>query len=489
MHTSDPPWVGTPGCTGPSNRPRASFCRVQASPHTMAAMSTLTTPGGTMTDDYLVGLRHELNDDPTYRLARNAVTKVGADEAALNRDIVASTDWSFSTWIDDWSVTNQKKSGRCWMFAALNLFRAGVMKRMNVKKFEFSQNYTLFWDKFERANWFLECIIETASRQLEDRYVAFLLDYPLDDGGQWNMFVNLVKRHGLVPKDMMPESQSSSNTMRMNAVCKGFLRGFARDLRVAIEGGASQDDARAIKDTQLATIWRVLCTHLGEPPTTFMWQYNDKDRNFHREGEMTPRQFAERYVDLPIEEYVCLVHDPRPEHPFGQTYTVEYLGNIVGGERVVYLNVDMDTIKRAAIDTLEDGEPVWFGCDVGKQFQRQVGLWDANLMDFDSLYGQADGLNKNDRLQYHHTAMTHAMLFTGVDVLDGSPRRWRVENSWGDEGVGRKGFQTMNDSWFDEYVFEIAAHRSRLSEDLQAALATEPTVLAPWDPMGALARH
>lgn len=455
---------------------------------TIASMDTMTTTTGTLTDEFIGGLRHDLEHEPAYRLARNAVTKVGADDAALNRDVVASADWSFSTWLDDWSVTNQRKSGRCWMFAALNLFRAGVMDRLNLKKFEFSQNYTLFWDKFERANWFLECIIDTATRPLTDRHVGFLLDYPLDDGGQWNMFVNLVKRHGLVPKDMMPESQSSSSTARMNAVCKGFLRRFARDLRTAIEGGASAEEARSMKDTQLSTIWRVLCTHLGEPPTSFMWQYHDKDRTFHREGVMTPVEFAKRYVDIPLDDFVCLVHDPRPEHPFGKTYTVEYLGNIVGGAQVVYLNVDMPTMKQAAVATLEDGEPVWFGCDVGKQFQRQVGLWDAALFEYETLYGAAEGLSKSDRLHYHHSAMTHAMLFTGVDVLDGNVQRWRVENSWGEDGVGRKGFQLMNDNWFDEYVFEIAAHRSRLPESLQQALTEAPTVLAPWDPMGALAR-
>ncbi|MDP7030109.1 MAG: C1 family peptidase [Phycisphaerales bacterium] len=451
-------------------------------------MTTTLDASGVISADHIESLRSALAGDPAYRLARNAVTKVGADEAALNREVVAGTDWTFSTWLDDWSVTNQRKSGRCWMFAALNLFRAGVMKRLNVKKFEFSQNFTLFWDKFERANWFLECIIKTAARELDDRHVAFLLDYPIDDGGQWNMFVNLVRRHGLVPKDLMPETQSSSNTARMNAVLKGFLRRFAGDLRGAMAGGASADEARQLKDAQLSTIWRVLCTHLGEPPASFLWQYNDKDREFHREGMMTPVEFAERYVDLPLADYVCLVHDPRPEHPFGQTYTVEFLGNIVGGEQVVYLNVDTDTMKRAAIETLEGGEPVWFGCDVGKQFQRQVGLWDAELFDYAGLYGLPEGMDKAARLHLHHTAMTHAMLFTGVDVLDGQARRWRVENSWGDDGVGRKGFQLMNDNWFDEYVFEIAAHRSRLPADLQAALDVPPMVLPPWDPMGALAR-
>jgi len=454
---------------------------------TILYMTTTLQTTGEVSPEHITSLRSSLRGDPSYRLARNAVTKVGADEAALDRDVVSNADWTFSTWLDDWAVTNQKKSGRCWMFAALNLFRASVMKRLNVKKFEFSQNYTLFWDKFERANWFLECIIETASRDLDDRRVAFLLDYPIDDGGQWNMFINLVNRHGLVPKDLMPETQSSSNTSRMNAVLKGFLRRFAGDLRQSIEGGASVEDAREMKDGQLATIWRVLCTHLGEPPSSFMWQYNDKDRAFHREGEMTPVQFAERYVDQSMADFVCLVHDPRPEHPFGKTYTVEYLGNIVGGKEVVYLNVDTDTMKRAAVETLESGDPVWFGCDVGKQFQRQVGIWDANLFDFDGLYGEAEGMTKTDRLHLHHTAMTHAMLFTGVDVLEGAPRRWRVENSWGEDGVGRKGFQLMNDNWFDEYVFEIAAHRDRLPSELQSALSEPPTVLPPWDPMGALA--
>ncbi len=451
-------------------------------------MTTTIDASGVISQDRIQSLRAGLSGDAAYRLARNAVTKVGADESALNREIVANADWTFSTWLDDWAVTNQKKSGRCWMFAALNLFRAGVMKRLNVKKFEFSQNFTLFWDKFERANWFLECIMETAQRDLGDRHVAFLLDYPIDDGGQWNMFVNLVQRHGLVPKDLMPETQSSSNTARMNAVLKGFLRRFAGDLRAAMAGGACVEEARCIKDAQLATIWRVLCTHLGEPPASFLWQYNDKDRVFHREGVMTPVQFAERYVDLPLADYVCLVHDPRPEHPFGKTYTVEYLGNIVGGDQVVYLNVDTDTMKRAAIETIEGGEPVWFGCDVGKQFQRQVGLWDADLFDYAGLYGEPEGMDKAARLHLHHTAMTHAMMFTGVDVLEGRSRRWRVENSWGDEGVGRKGYQLMNDNWFDEYVFEIAAHRSRLPAELQAALDEPPMVLPPWDPMGALAR-
>ena len=437
--------------------------------------------------DRISALRTEFDSNPRWSLNQNAITQVGVDDVALNRGVVSSTDYTFSTLLDDWKVTNQKQSGRCWMFAALNLFRASAMKAMNLKQFEFSQNYTLFWDKFERANWFLESIIETGDRDIDDRTVAFLLDRPLDDGGQWNMFVNLVRKHGLVPKAMMPEAQSSSATMRMNSILVWYLRCFAKDLRDAMGGGASAEAARELKDKQLAVIWRVLCMHLGTPPKEFMWQWNDKDRKFHRDGLMTPQAFAQKYVSIDLDDFVCLVHDPRPSSPIGRTFTVEYLGNVVGGEPVKYLNIDVEDMKTIAANVLQDGEPVWFGCDVGKMFRRDIGIWDSGLYDYEALYDAPLTLEKADRLLYHQSLMTHAMLFTGVDVHSDGIRKWRVENSWGEDRVGRKGFQVMNDNWFGQYVLEIAAHRNRLPENLQAAAAEDPIGLAPWDPMGSLA--
>jgi bleomycin hydrolase len=202
---------------------------------------------------------------------------------------------------------------------------------------------------------------------------------------------------------------------------------------------------------------------------------------------VTPQQFAAQFVDLPLDDYVCLVHDPRSGSPYGRTYTVQYLGNVVGGQRVIYLNVGMELMKRIAQRTLEAGEPVWFGCDVGKQMRRDIGLMDKDLYDLEALYDVSFEMDKAARLEYGETQMTHAMLFTGVDAVDGTARRWRVENSWGAD-PGQKGFFTMNDSWFDEYMFEIAARKSYLPDDLQAALALEPIILPPWDPMGALAR-
>jgi bleomycin hydrolase len=430
-------------------------------------------------------LRKDFSATSAYRLAQNAVTRVTVDDVALNREIVNSTDHSLSTLLDDWKVTNQERSGRCWLFAGLNLLRVGAMKKMGLKEFEFSQNYAMFWDKIERANYFLEAIVETADRDIDDRTVAFLLEAVAGDGGQWNMFVAIVRKHGLVPKAFMPETQSSANTGRMNSVLRYLLRQGAKSVREAAARGA--DAARAEKAEILRVIYRVLCIHLGTPPEQFDWQWTDKDRQFHRDGMLTPQEFAARYVELPIDDFVCLVHDPRESSPVGRTFTVEYLGNVLGAPPVSYLNVDVSLMKDVAAETLQQGEPVWFGCDVGKMMSNEYAVWDANLYDLSSVYDTAFTLDKAERLVYHETEMTHAMLFTGVDVVDGVIRKWRVENSWGAD-KGRDGFYTMNDSWFDQYVFEIAARRGALPAALQQALDTEPVVLPAWDPMGALAR-
>jgi bleomycin hydrolase len=430
-------------------------------------------------------LRKDFSANPAYRLAQNAVTRVTVDDVAINREIVNGIDHSQSTTLDDWKVTNQERSGRCWLFAGLNLLRVGVMRKTGLKDFEFSQNYAMFWDKLERANYFLEAIVETADRDLDDRTVAYLLESVAGDGGQWNMFAAVVAKHGLVPKGYMPETQSSSNTARMNAILRYQLHQGARAVRAGMAEGL--ETARAAKAEILQVVYRILCIHLGTPPEHFDWQWTDKDKTFHRDGVLTPREFAAKYVDLPISEYVCLVNDPRPSSPVGATFTVEYLGNVIGGPPVSYLNVDIQVIKDVAAATIVSGEPVWFGCDVGKMMSSDYAFWDADLYDLPSVYDTAFDLDKAARLAYHESAMTHAMLFTGVDVLDGVTRRWRVENSWGADR-GKDGFFTMNDSWFGQYVFEIAARRSALPADLQSAADAEPIVLPAWDPMGALAR-
>tara|TARA_Y100000994_G_scaffold38101_1_gene28969 strand:+ start:519 stop:1844 length:1326 start_codon:yes stop_codon:yes gene_type:complete len=439
---------------------------------------------GEITKKQIDKMRKEFESDSSARVAQNAVTSNNLSSVTLRRDLVQEIDFTFSTKLDEWKATNQKSSGRCWLFATLNLFRPGTMKKMNVKEFEFSQAHIHFWDKFERSNHFLEAIIETSGRPVDDRTIHFLLSDPIGDGGQWNMAMNLIRKHGLVPKSAYPESNSSSSTRWMNSILKDILRSSASEIRGILDSGGSEKEARLHKESRMEDIWRVLCIHLGTPPESFDWQWRDKDKEFHRRGEMTPQEFADEFVDVDWEEYVCIVNDPRNE--YYQTYTVDYLQNVAGGPPVVYLNVPSDEMKSITQEILEDGMPVWMGCDVGKQMDRKRGLWDANLFETNELYGVDYGMSKADRLRYGQTMMTHAMLFTGVDVYEGKPRRWRVENSWGDDS-GQKGFYTMNDNWYDEHMFEIASPKKYLTEKMVKGLETVPIVLEAWDPMGSLA--
>ena len=440
--------------------------------------------GKTITRKQVAELRKGFDAESSNKVAQNAVTNVQLPDLTLNRDLVQDIDDSFSTKLDDWKVTAQMRSGRCWLFATLNLLRVGAMKKMKLKNFEFSQAHIHFWDKFERANHLLEAIIETSDRPVDDRTIHFLLSDPIGDGGQWNMAMNLIRKYGLVPKSAYPESDSSSATRWMNAELKNILRSSACEIRAIVDGGGSIDEARAHKEKRIADIWNMLCIHLGTPPKTFNWQWRDKDGEFHRNGRMTPQQFASEFVDIDWEDYVCIVNDPRNE--YYQTYTIDFLQNVAGGPPVVYLNVPSKEMKAITQKLLEDGIPVWMGCDVGKEMDRKRGLWDADLFDVEGLYGVEYGMDKADRLRHNQTMMTHAMLFTGVDVVNGRPRRWRVENSWGDK-TGQKGYYTMNDSWYDQYMFEIAAPTSYLNEKMQAGLEAEPVVLPAWDPMGSLA--
>ncbi|MDQ2755565.1 MAG: C1 family peptidase [Actinomycetota bacterium] len=464
---------------------------------------------GELTTSDLERLAKELGADPHHKVLQNALTRNQVDAVALDHDVMVSAQRSMSHQLDDWAVTDQQQSGRCWLFAGLNLLRVGAARELGVKDFEFSQNHLLFWDKLEKANFWLEAVIETASREVDDRTVAHLLTDPTGDGGQWNMFVALVRKYGLVPKSAMPETVASSSTGQMNRDLTHVLRQAARDLRARAASGDDVDQLRAAKATLLSTVHRMLSLHLGTPPATVDWQWRDKDKGFHRVGVLTPQEFAQRYVTLPLDDYVSLVDDPRATSPRGRVFTVEFLGNVVDAPPVTYLNVEIDLIKRLARESIVAGEPVWFGCDVDQMYEKDNGVWDAALYDYDAVYGTTTDLHKADRLLHGATMMTHAMLLTGVDVIDrpeaaaapeapelpqapegsGEPvsRRWRVENSWGDKDAD-KGFHTMNDSWFAEHVFEIAVRRDALPEHLRARLADEPLVLPAWDPMGALAR-
>ena len=425
--------------------------------------------------------------DPRNIVALNAVTRSDIREAALNREVVSRVDHTYSHMIKTGKATAQGQTGRCWMFAGLNTLRIYAMKRLDLEDFEFSQAYMMFWDKLEKANYFLENIIETSDEPLGGRIVTWLLANIVPDSGQWDMFVNLVKKYGVVPKKFMPETKSSSASRQMNSNLVAKLREYARDLRVAHEGGASVDELRRMKEGMLEKIYGMLRIHLGTPPGSFRWEWRDRDGGFHRRGEITPMEFYDEYVGFDLDSMVCLINAPTKDKPFNRMYTVQYLGNVVGGHGVRYLNVPVEAMKEAAAGMVRDGKPVWFGADAGKASSRDLGVFHPEIYDYEAAYGTEFSLNKGERLDYGHSRMTHAMVFTGVDIDDdGCPLRWRVENSWGEE-PGDKGFYTMSDGWFDEYNYEVMVDRSYLSEELLRALDAAPMVLKPWDPMGALA--
>jgi bleomycin hydrolase len=425
--------------------------------------------------------------EPRNRVALNAVTKTPVNSVAMSRQAVVRANHTFSHVVKTGASTSQNKSGRCWMFAGLNLFRMAAAEQMKMEDFELSQNYLMFWDKLEKANYFLESILQTLDEPTDGRLVAWLMANPIQDGGQWDMFVNLIKKYGVVPKDVMPETESSSASNLMNDRVTYKLREDAARLRQAHLRGENEARLRTHKTAMLDEIYRMLCIHLGEPPAEFNWQWRDKDKEFHRDGTVTPQEFRKKYVTTDLDSMVCLIHCPQEAKKYESLYTIEYLGNVVGGHPVRYLNVEMDTLKHAAVAMIKDERPVWFGCDVGKSFDRDLGIMDAALYDYEALYGVPFGFTKAEMLDYGQSVMTHAMVLTGVDLDEHDrPRKWRVENSWGDKG-GDKGFMVMTDAWFDEYLYEVVVDKRYLSGHLVSLLDRKAEVLPPWDPMGSLA--
>jgi len=446
-----------------------------------------TDCGGSICPEELTSFQKAFAAEPRNRFALNAVTKNPVKSVAMNRQAVVRSNHTYSHSVKAGASTSQNSSGRCWMFAGLNLFRMQAAKEMNMEDFELSQNYLMFWDKLEKSNYFLESILQTLDTPSDSRLICWLMATPIQDGGQWDMFVNLVKKYGVVPKEVMPETESSSATGQMNDRVTWKLREYACRLRKAHREGVGIEALRTQKDEMLHEVYRMLAIHLGEPPSEFLWQWRDKDKEFHRDGVLTPHHFMETRVKPDLDALICLIHCPQHGKSYNTHYTIEYLGNVVGGQIVSYLNVELSVFKQATIDMIKDGKPVWFGCDVGKTFDRDLGVMDTELFDYHGVYGVEFGMDKAERLDYGQSLMTHAMVITGVDLdEDGHPRKWRVENSWGDKG-GDKGFMIMTDAWFDQYMYEVAVDRRYVPADILKLIDVPPTVLPPWDPMGSLA--
>lgn len=425
-------------------------------------------------------------DNNKQTALQRSVVKNGITASAENVSAKVNNVPVFSVDVTTGKVSNQKQSGRCWMFAALNTFRHKMLNDFNLKEFELSQNHTFFWDKYEKANYFYENILATANEPLTSRKVAFLLQTPQQDGGQWDMIVSIFQKYGVVPKTVMPESSNSSNSRDLNNYLNKKLRKDAVALRQLVAEGKTAEDIQTAKEAMLEDIYRFLATSLGTPPETFDFEYRDDDKNYHIDRNLTPQSFYEKYVGVDLDDYVSIINAPTADKPYNQSYTVEMLGNVVGGKEVKYLNVDMPTFKKLAIAQLEQGESVWFGCDVGQSSTRDTGIMALDAYDINDLFDIDFTMTKAERLDFGESLMTHAMVLTGVDLIDGESTKWKVENSWG-EKVGTNGFFVMSDAWMDEYTYQIVVRKEFLTAEQLAAFEAEPTVLAPWDPMGALA--
>lgn len=429
----------------------------------------------------------EFLEDKRNIVAMNAATYNGVQKVARDVNALKDEPFAFNVDIKNGDVTNQKQSGRCWMFASMNVLRNIVIKKFNLENFELSQSYTLFWDKLERCNYYMEAVIEKANEPLEDRVMDYLMSDLLSDGGQWDMFVNIVKKYGLVPKYAYPESQTSSATVQLNKYLCKILRKYTTELRDAVQNEGVKK-ARELKEEVLKDVYNVLTSTLGQMPEKFDVVLHDKDGKLIEDKGMDAHSFFDKYIGVEIDQYISLINSPTEDKPFNQTYTIKYLGNIIEGKIVKHLNLPIEELKKAAVKQLKDGYPVWFGCDVGRSsvVEDERAMLDTKAVDYEALFNVDLKLSKEDALDYGYSMMTHAMTFTGVQMNGNEPLRFKVENSWG-EKFGYKGHFVMTSDWFDQYVYQVVVNKKYLPEKLRKAYEKKAKELSPWDPMGSLA--
>jgi len=438
---------------------------------------------GAITPKMIQSFKSSFKIDSHTRAIMNAVTSNDIKKLALNHQMLMNYDSLFSHRIKTHGITNQARSGRCWLFAGLNILRPVAQKKLNAKNFEFSENYPFFWDKLEKANFFLESIIKTRKKPLSDRKVDFLLKHPFPDGGQWNFVVALIKKYGLVPKTVMPETHQSSNTGVMNQLINRKLRKDAATLRQMSKNGSPVKKLRQQKTAMLGEIYRMLAINFGVPPTEFQWRYKDKDGKLTPLKTYTPKSFFNQVVGLNLDNYVCLYNTPN--HPYNKLFQISLDRNMANYSDMIFVNLPIDSLKSAAFRSIMADEPVWFGCDVGKDSYIKRGIMAPAIYDYSDIYGVDFSLSKKDRVLYRDSVPTHAMVFTGVDVQNKKPDKWLVENSWGTK-AGSKGFLIMYDKWFNNYVYEVVINKKYLPQSVLKILKTKPIVLPPWDPMYAI---
>lgn len=410
----------------------------------------------------------------------NSITNNDISSLALNREILRRHNEIFSHKIKTKGITNQKKSGRCWLFAGLNILRPKVIENNNLESFEFSQNYLAFWDKLEKANCFLENIIEFTDRDILDREMEFLLRKPIPDGGYWENVVNLIEKYGAVPREIMSETNSSGNTALMNNLISRKLRADAVKLRDMHKHKRSLRRLRTEKTKMLSEVYKMLVLNLGQPPIEFQWRFEDANSVVSKIHTYTPKSFYTEFIDVDLRQYVDIFNDPSKE--YGKHYSINLTRNIRDGDDAHFANVKMQILKDIAAKAVLDDEPIWFSCDVGKDQSREHGIMAMGMFDYDSIYLTDMAMTKAQRSLFRESVPNHAMVFIGLDMKNDKPAKWLVENSWGDE-KGSKGLWTLYDSWFDTNVYSIIVKKKYVPQEILDIYKQPPIKLPPWDPI------
>ncbi|MCK4225363.1 C1 family peptidase [candidate division WOR-3 bacterium] len=443
-------------------------------------LSALPQSDKGLTEEVIREIRKSAHLTPSERAIMNALTNNELSELALNRELLMQHNDLFNHKIDTKGITDQEKSGRCWLFAGLNMLRARVIKKYKLNDFEFSENYLFFWDKMEKANFFLESIIGNAGRDLLDRELEMLLKRPIGDGGLWSYVVDLIEKYGVIPKNAMPETNSSTHSWVMNKIISGKLREDATILRKMAENGATEETLEKKKIEMLKVIYKMLVLNLGEPPSCFIWRYEDKEGTISLPERYTSKEFYKKVVNVDLKDYVCLMNYPGKE--YDRLLQFDQSRNIYEQADPTYANLDIEKIKALTLKSLLDDEPVWFACDIIKDGDFERGILLPGIIDYRSVYGIDIGMSKKERISYRESTGNHAMVFTGVDIQGGKPVKWLVEDSHGKER-GHEGHWTMYDDWFNEYLYVAIINKRYLPGEIKDILEQEPMHLPPWDPL------
>ncbi len=427
-------------------------------------------------------IRNTYKNSATDKALQNAITHNDIKKLAKSRSNEGKVNHYFNHRVTGvLATTNQRSSGRCWLFTSLNTLRPVVIRKYNLPDFEFSENYNFFWDQFEKANLFMEIALSTAGEPLESRMVSWLFHNPIGDGGQWATFDDLAKKYGVVPASAMPETYQSNHTSAMSRLLRRKLREDGLELRKMVARKASKKQIADRKIQMLTEIYRILVLNLGEPPQEFTWQYKDKTGKISDQQTFTPLSFYRKVVGVDVDDYVMFMNDPT--RPYYKLYDVQFDRNLVEGGNWRYINLPNDTIKKYAIRSIEDNQAMYLSCDVGKQFDGKAGFLDTKLYDYDDLLGVRFGMDKAQRIKTFDSGSTHGMALVGVNLLpNGKPDKWLIENSWGAD-KGNHGFLTATDDWFDNYMFRLVINKKYVSPQVLKLLKGKAILLPPWDPV------